>query len=101
MGGDPLWSPDGRQLFYYANSRLNVVDVQTEPAFSFGKSAALPITGAIQDTGAPRNYDITPDGKQFIVVLNAEREQNSQPSPPQINVVLNWFEELKQKAPLK
>ena len=92
---------DGKQLFYYSNSRLHVVDIQTQPAFSFSKSAPPPISGVVQDIGAPRNYDITPDGKQFIVVLNAEENQNSQSSTLQINVVLNWLEELKQKVPLR
>ena len=101
--GEPLWSPDGNQLFYYSysNSRLNVVDVQTQPAFSFGKPVPLPITGVIQDAGMPRNYDITPDGKQFIAVLNGEEDQSSSQSPGQVNVVLNWLEELKQKVPLR
>ena len=87
-----------KQIFYYWDGRLNVVDVQTGPAFSFGKSAPLPITGAIQNIGSPRNYDMTPDGK-FIIILNAEQNQNTQSSTPQLNVVLNWVEELKQKVP--
>jgi WD40-like Beta Propeller Repeat len=36
-GGEPLWSPDGKQLFYYLNSKLHAVDIRTEPAVSFGK----------------------------------------------------------------
>ena len=97
-GGEPLWSPDGKQIFYYWDGRLNVVDVQTGPPFSFGKSAPLPITGAIQNIGSPRNYDMTPDGK-FIIILNAEQNQNTQSSTPQLNVVLNWVEELKRRVP--
>src|SRR5262245_37729193 len=99
-GGEPLWSPDGKQVFYYWDGRFNVVDVQTGPAFSFGKSAPLPITGAIQNIGSPRNYDMTPDGK-FIIVLNAEQDQNTQSSTPQLNVVLNWFRELQERVPVK
>jgi len=51
--------------------------------------------------GFPRNYDISPDGKQFIVVLAASQTQNNQPAAPQLNVVLNWLEELKQRVPVK
>jgi Tol biopolymer transport system component len=98
-GGEPLWSPDGKQLFYYWNSKLLAIDVQTEPSVSFGKPSPLPITGALQQLGLPRNYDITPDGKQFIIVLAASQGQNNQPATPQINVVLNWVEELKQRVP--
>jgi hypothetical protein len=39
------------------------------------------------------NYDVTPDGR-FVMIRTEEG-----PAPAQINVVLNWFEELKQLAP--
>ena len=98
----PLWSPDGKQVFYYGpEDRIYAVDVPTEPSFSFGRSAPLPVTGIIQQIGFPRNYDISPDGKQFIIVLNAEQNQSKQSSAANISVVLNWVEELKQRVPVR
>jgi hypothetical protein len=50
-----------------------------------------------------RNYDLTPDGKQFVVVAAAtspSRDSNRS-SPQQIDVVLNWLEELKARVPTK
>jgi hypothetical protein len=45
-----------------------------------------------------RCYDVAPDGQRFFVV------QTSAPPPPpkvtQINLVLNWAEELKAKVPV-
>jgi hypothetical protein len=41
------------------------------------------------------NYDVTPDGRRFLMVKANEDAESGQ----QINVVLNWFEELKQKVP--
>ena len=41
------------------------------------------------------NYDVTSDGQRFLVVKNLEQD----PTPPQINVVLNWFDELKRLVP--
>ena len=41
------------------------------------------------------NYDVSPDGQRFLMV-NTER---ADAAPRQINVVLNWLEELKQKVP--
>ncbi len=40
-------------------------------------------------------YDVSLDGQRFLMV------QATEPEPPatQINVVLNWFEELKQRVP--
>ena len=35
-GSEPLWSPDGSELFYRAGDRLMAVPVRTEPAFEAG-----------------------------------------------------------------
>jgi Tol biopolymer transport system component len=99
--GFPVWSSDGK-LFYMVdptNPKMNVVDVITQPAFSFGKPTTLPITGTIHPIPGFRNYDISPDGKQFVFVMPASENQSARkPVRPQINVVLNWFEDLKQRA---
>ena len=100
-GDDPIWSPDGSQLFYSSNSKLFAVDVRTQPGFSFGKPQPLPISGFLQRLGQPPDYDITPDGKQFLVVLPASQNETNQRSTAQIDIVLNWFEELKQRVPVK
>jgi len=42
------------------------------------------------------NYDVSPDGQRFLMLKPTEQ---AQAAPTQINVVLNWFEELKQKVP--
>ncbi|PYS36143.1 MAG: hypothetical protein DMG14_25305 [Acidobacteria bacterium] len=103
-GRSPLWSPDGRQLFYLqgqANGTQQIVsvDVQTQPAFVAGKTAPLPIEGVIADTG-PRSYDISPDGKFFVVML-PQAQANDKAPPEQVNVALNWFDELKQRVPVR
>jgi hypothetical protein len=102
-GRAPLWSPDGRQLYYHDNlgQRLVAVDVQTQPIFSAGKPVALPIEASFF-SALHRNYDIMPDGKQFVVITPAGASVDSNPSSAQqINVVLNWFEELKRLVPTK
>jgi hypothetical protein len=59
----------------------------------------------VQFVGTGRQYDITPDGKQFVVVLDASTSATAggtrRPPPTQINVVLNWSEELKRLVPVK
>ena len=42
------------------------------------------------------NYDVSPDGQRFLMLKPIEQ---ARAAPTQINVVLNWFEELKQKVP--
>ncbi len=96
----PIWSHDGKQLFYVdSNARLFAVDIQTSPAFSAGTPTALPIARALHPNPGLRNYDITHDGKHFLVVLPAQNDAGKV-ATAQINVVVNWFEELKQRAPV-
>jgi hypothetical protein len=46
-----------------------------------------------------RDYDITPDGEQFLMVFPADQTESGVLGP-QINIVLNWFEELKEQVPV-
>jgi Tol biopolymer transport system component len=92
----PLWSPDGKELFFYnsESQKLMAVSIQTQPAFSFGQPVPLPIEGITQNGGG-RRYDITPDGKRFLVMLPDTSTKGKSRHTQQVNVVLNWFEELK------
>ncbi len=99
-GRTPLWSRDGRQLFYHepGANRIFVVDVRTAPGFTFGRPTQLPVQGTIHPI-SQRNYDVTPDG-QLLVVVPAGQGEAHRPNQ-QFNVVLNWTEELKQRVPIK
>src|SRR5262245_3399481 len=105
----PVWSPKGGQLFYVADplpgptpvpaeGQIISVAIKTEPSFTIGKTMPLPIQQIALN--GPRGYDITPDGKYFIVM---QRSQVSPAKPPreEINIILNWFEELKQRVPVQ
>ena len=70
-----------------------VVGIKTEPTFTAGSPVVL-FTGRYS-TGAVRNYDISPDGQRFLMIKEADEEEGQ----GQINVVLNWFEELKRLVP--
>jgi hypothetical protein len=97
-GGRPLWSGDGKELFFVpAPSQFVVVSVRTKPAFGFTPPAAIPRRFGLAPPASPRPYDIMPDGR-FVAVdaVNVAGEQRA----PQMQVVLNWFEELKLKVPL-
>jgi serine/threonine-protein kinase len=99
-GRHPLWSPDGKELFYLNGGQLMEIDIATEPAFSFGTEQALRIRGFLAAFGPTRPYDITPDGQRFLMVFPADQADSVTETPAeQINVVLNWFEELKERVP--
>ena len=103
IGYHPTWAPDGRELFYATKEgSLVVVSVTTRPAFTFGNPA--PVLKAFQDSGSEyeRNSDITRDGKQFLgVVAAGQSTVSGAAATPQMQVVLNWFEELKARVPTK
>jgi serine/threonine-protein kinase len=104
----PVWSHDGKQLFFVSNrggaGHIFSIDVQAQPSLTFGKPTSLPIDG-IQSNGGPgmpRGYDISPDDKQFVVMpLSTSWDANGVVPVDQINVTLNWFEELKQRLGTK
>ena len=71
------------------------VDIATQPIFAAGKPRVL-FDGRYQATlGTSPNYDVTPDGQRFLML---KPNESAAEAPTQINVVLNWFEELKQKG---
>jgi Tol biopolymer transport system component len=94
-GTEPVWNPKGRELFYRIGNKMMAVEVTTQGAFSAGKPRVL-FEGAYVPT--PRslpNYDVSPDGQRFLMLKATEQAQ----APTRINVVLNWFEELKRRVP--
>jgi Tol biopolymer transport system component len=102
----PRWSPDGRELFYVigGNVRIRVASVATQPGFAFGNSAPLPRPPIWLDNNADlgRQWDVMHDGQHFIARIPAgSAGQAGQTQTQQIEVVLNWFEELKQRVPTR
>ncbi len=72
-----------------------VVSVQTEPTFRAGRPEVLFEGSYVTTRFVPgyQYYDISPDGQRFLMIKAVEG------STAQINVVLNWFEELKRLVP--
>jgi serine/threonine-protein kinase len=97
----PAWSPDGKEIFYVSGpSMFGSVTVSTQPSVSFGAPVRAPKSGF--STNIPvsvRTYDVLPDGKHFIGVIPVGQTQSSATGAPQIQVVLNWFEDMKQRVP--
>lgn len=90
----PLWSPDGRELFYNPGpGQFEAVPVTTTPSFGFGKPVALPrfFPGASPQTRRP--FDVLPDGR-FVSPISSGAAMVSVRAGQEIRVVLNWFTEL-------
>ncbi len=76
------------------------VTVTTRPTFTFTSPRGVPRGFGIADPANPRPYDITPDGRILGVGI-VRQGQSGVPGTPSIQVVLNWFEELKARVPVK
>jgi len=102
-GHHPQWSQDGKELFFIGPGRLVSVGITTQPRFSVGTAVSIP-RGFTEGNGASnvRSYDVSPDGQRFIgVVVASIPGQSAAVEGPQLLVVSNWFEELKQRVPVK
>ena len=99
-GAEPAWAHSGRELFYRNGDKMMVVDITTRPSFSAGKPKVLFEAPYAHPAGSEEfrfnNYDVSPDDQRFLMVQPSDQELAAK----QINVVLNWFEELKAKVPL-
>ena len=95
-GTEPVWNRNGRELFYRSGDKMMAVDIATQPGFAAGKPRMLFEGPYVPTPATSPNYDVSPDGQRFLMLKPSEQ---AQAAPTQINVVLNWFEELKQKVP--
>jgi Tol biopolymer transport system component len=94
-GSEPVWNPQGGELFFRKDDRMMVVEFSTGPKPKVGRSRMLFEGRFVPGTPYGRNYDISPDGKSFVMITSTEMS-----SPPsQIHVILNWFNELERLVP--
>jgi hypothetical protein len=101
-GSSPAWARDGRELFYLAPNpdgqvAMMTVPVMTTPGFSIGAPRKL-FEGRFVVSSFSRSYDVTADGRRFIMVQ--PREQAPLPVA-QVVVVQDWVEELRRIASTK
>jgi len=88
----PVWSRNGRELFFRAQKKIMKVDVANGPSFSI--SAPHPLFDSLISELARResNYDVFPDGEHFLVVKASSQRSTA------YRVLLNLDDELKRVA---
>jgi serine/threonine-protein kinase len=90
-GSEPVWSSDGREIFYRDGNRLIAVSVETSPSLSLGKPRVLFEEEYLRDAAYAPQYDVARDGQRFIMIAP------TRPAAAGLFVVQNWFEELKRR----
>ena len=99
-GSGPVWAPNGSALYYRgASGDMMAVPVALEPTFTSGgrPRKLFRFAGVYRMSGTATVYDIHPDGKRFVMVSESEGALSARRQ--QINVVLNFFEELRRLVP--
>jgi Serine/threonine protein kinase len=87
-GEDPIWRRDGRELFFLSEGKMMAAQVKTNGSgLDIGNAQLL--FDAHSGFGGFAHYDVTPDGKRFIVATIGEGG-----SAP-MNLVVNWTADLK------
>ncbi len=94
-GHEPIWSRNGRELFYQSGRQMMVAEVAArEPELRFAPPRVLFEGGFLPyDPNVPRTYDVAPDGR-FLMI-----QEDQRPTPASLVIVQHWFEELKRLVP--
>jgi serine/threonine-protein kinase len=82
-----LWAPAGNEIFYKHGNKILRVALQTAGTISASRPTVL-------FEGEYVGGSLSPDGKRFLMV----KDDAAVSSPDHLNIVLNWFEELKAKT---
>jgi serine/threonine-protein kinase len=104
-GTAPAWSHDGRELFYNTarsiggqatSMKMMSVPIKLQPTFDAGTPHAI-FEGTFGSSAAIRGYDVTADGKRFLMVQQKERPQANS---SELVLVEHWVDELERKVPV-
>ena len=93
-----VWSPNREQLYYRRDDSVIAVTYEIKGGFTVVNSEVL-FQGDYYSTSSDPSWDIHPDGKRFLMMKEDPADSNADKSRPRIDIVLNWFEELKERVP--
>jgi Tol biopolymer transport system component len=98
-GGRPLWARNGQELFYESSCALMRVALTLGSKIESGAPTKL-FEGPYFYNVLERMYDVSPDGRRFLMIK--ERRPSEEPAPSaRFIVVQNWFAELNRRVPSK
>jgi Tol biopolymer transport system component len=100
-GHHPVWSRDGKALYYTPGpgNRFHMKSITTAPTFGFSDTVLIPRPFVNAPPSSERTYDIAPDHR--VLGLRTDIGADGRPMSPEVQVVLNWFDELRKRVPIK
>jgi len=93
-GTQPMWARDGSELFYRDGDKMMAVPIATKRVFTPGRPTLL-FEGRYESPAIRSNYDVMMDGRSFVMVKANDADSSNR----QLNIVLNWANELKRRVP--
>jgi serine/threonine protein kinase/Tol biopolymer transport system component len=87
-GTQPVWSRNGKEIFYRVGNKMMVVDVAAGVDITLSQPRMLFEQRYVFQNISLANYDVSPDGQRFVMIRD-------EAASGRLNVVLNWTEELK------
>jgi serine/threonine-protein kinase len=95
-GQEPVWNPKGGELFYRSGNRMMAVVMDTDTGMPEETPQMLFEGDYLPTAFSFPYYDVSPDGERFLMLQPIESQTRG---ATEINVVLNWFEELQRLVP--
>jgi Tol biopolymer transport system component len=101
-GAIPVWSPDGRELYYRwggggLGSTVFAASIESEPDFSAGTPSLL-FYGTYVGAGPQSGLDISADGERFLLLKDTARVEQV-PGQTVLVAVESWFDEVNRRVP--
>ena len=90
-GTGPVWSRDGKELFYRAGDNMMSVEVRSITPLVLGRRRKVMDVSAFESMYF-HEFDVSPDGQRFLFIRS---EPDARPS--RLDVIVNWFPELARK----
>jgi serine/threonine-protein kinase len=95
-GFAPLWSHDGREIFYRSPTHLMAVQITTQPSFKVVSSGPLfNLAGFVLAGTRGIRYDVARDGRFLLLKSEAPGDAGSRQD---MVLVQNWLEEVRRRV---
>jgi Tol biopolymer transport system component len=88
----PQWSIDGTEIFYRDDDKIMAVRIQTKPELKVLSNRLVCTSTRVSNSNGQSDFALAPDGRILLL-----RGAVDQAKPVQVNVIVNWFTELKKK----